>query len=289
MRFARGLAGLLAVACVTRGADALRWTPPALASDQYESSPTFSPDGREMFFFRGDPAFSRYRLFQSHCVRGRWSAATPPSFAAPATIDEADPAFGPGGHRLYFVSSRGDPRPRDQADLDIWFVERDANGEWSEPERMPEPVNSASSELLPRPQSDGSLVFGSDRAGGLGGSDIYVARPRAGGWRVENLGAPVNTLANEYEAELSRDGRLLIVVADRGDRSHLYPYRRESGAWTPQPRIVPKIDVFQVGPLLSPDADRLLFAQADGTRSGELFIVDLEPDADRAWPPSCER
>ncbi len=270
-------------------ADAGRWTPTVLSTDQYESSPTFSPDGREMFFFRGDPTFSRYRLFQSRCVSGAWSAADVPPFAAPESVDEADPAFSPDGRRLYFVSSREDPRPRDQADLDIWFVDRDGQGRWGKPERLPEPVNSPGAELLPRPQPDGSIVFGSDRADGRGGNDIYIARPEGKGWRVENVGPPVNTSANEYEAELSRDGRLMIVVADRGDRSHLYPYRREHNAWVAQPRIVPKLEVFQVGPLLSPRADRLLFAQADGARSGEFFLIDLSPNPDRAWPPSCAK
>jgi hypothetical protein len=289
MSRASWLAGALVFACGARGADALRWTPPALATDQYESSPTFSPDGLEMFFFRGDPTFSRYRLFQSRCVAGRWSAPTSPAFAAPASVDEADPAFSADGRRLYFVSSRDDPRPRGQADLDIWFVERDAQGTWSTPERLPEPVNSPGSELLPRPQADGSLVFGSDRAGGFGGNDIYIARSEADAWHVENAGAPVNSGANEYEAELSRDGRLLIVVADRGDRSHFYLYRREAVGWVAQPRIVPRLDVFQVGPLLSPRADRLLFAQADGKRSGEIFVIDLAPHADDSWPPTCSR
>jgi hypothetical protein len=45
--------------------------------------------------------------------------------------------------------------------------------------------------------------------------------------------------------------------------------------------------VFQVGPLHSPDGRRLLFAQADGERSGELFVTDLDRDADRSWPPRC--
>ena len=99
----------------------------------------------------------------------------------------------------------------------------------------------------------------------------------------------MNTSANEYEAELSRDGKLLMVIADRGDRSHLYPYRRAGSEWRAEPRIVPKPEVFQVGPLLSPRADRLLFAQADGARSGELFVLDLAADADRRWPLICER
>jgi Tol biopolymer transport system component len=283
------LIGTLCATSLASAADAVRWTPPALASDQYEASPTFSPDGRELFFFRGDRNFSRYRLFHSHCVNGRWSAAVRPGFAAPSRFDEADPAFSADGRRLYFVSSREDPRPPDEADLDIWMVERDAQNRWGKPVPLPEPVNSPGAELLPRPQVDGSIVFGSDRAGGLGGNDIYIARPTTDGWRVENVGPQVNTKFNEYEADVSRDGKLMIVVADRGDRSHLYPYRFEDGIWVAQPRIVPKREVFQVGPLLSPDADRLLFAQADGQRSGELFVLDLSADPDRSWPPACVR
>jgi Tol biopolymer transport system component len=266
-----------------------RWTPPAIASEQYESSPTFSPDGREIFFFRGDATFSRYRLFFSRCVDGTWSAPQTPPFAAPDSVDEADPAFTADGGRLYFVSSRDDPRSRDEADLDIWFVAREPGGAWGEPQRLPEPVNSPASELLPRPQQDGSLIFGSDRAGGAGGHDIYVAKQEGSAWRVANLGAPINTTHDEYEAELSRDGRLMMVIADRGDHSHLYPYRRVGTVWRAEPRIVPKRDVFQVGPLLSPEGDRLLFAQADGARSGEWFLIDLVRNPNRNWPPTCGR
>jgi Tol biopolymer transport system component len=279
----------LAWASLASGGAAVRWTPAPLSTDQYESSPTFSPDGREVFFFRGDPTFSRYRLFHSRCLDGRWSAASEPTFAASPDIDEADPAFSGDGRRLYFVSSRGDSRARDDADLDIWFVDRDSHGVWGEPARLPEPVNSPGSELLPRPQPDGSLVFGSDRKGGVGGNDIYVARPRGDAWRVENIGPPVNTAGNEYEAELSRDGGQLFVIADRGDRSHIHPYSREHDAWVEQPRIAPKLEVFQVGPLLAPGGDRLLFAQADGARSGEWFLLDLTTHPDRRWPPACAR
>jgi Tol biopolymer transport system component len=275
-------------AAVASAADAVRWTPPSLSTDQYESSPTFSPDGREMFLFRGDRSFSRYELLYSHCVDGHWSAGFRSDFAAPPPVDEADPAFSPDGRTLFFVSTREDPRPPGEADFDIWSVDRDSRGRWGKPARLPEPVNSPASELLPRPQPDGSLLFGSDRAGGHGGGDIYIARRGGDQWRVENVGAPVNTAANEYEADLSRDGKLMMVIADRGDRSHLYPYRREHGEWIAQPRIVPKLEVFQVGPLLSPRGDRLLFAQADEVRSGELFLLDLTPNPDANWPPVCE-
>jgi hypothetical protein len=121
------------------------WTPQAISSDQYESSPAFTPDGREMFFMRSDRSFQNYRLMGSRCVRGRWTAPVPPPFAAPGPVLEADPFVTADGRRVYFVSARdrGD-------DLDIWYAERDAKGGWLPPRRLPEPVSSPGAELLPR-------------------------------------------------------------------------------------------------------------------------------------------
>ena len=264
-----------------------RWTPAALSTDQYESSPTFSPDGREAVFMRADRSFQHYRLLWSRCEGGRWTTPQAPPFAAPAPALEADPFFTPDGRQLYFVSNR--QAPQDEDNLDIWVVSRDANGGWGTPRRLPEPVNSPGSELLPRLDAQGRLWFGSDRPGGLGKGDIYVATPGAGNtWSVANAGPPISTPAYEYEAELSRDGRTMVVVADRGDRSHLYRYTRGAdGRWAEQGRVDARADVFQVGPRLSPRGERLLFAQADGGASGEWFVVDLVPGSTEAWPPAC--
>lgn len=284
------LAGAMAWFCAATGAFAnesvaVRWTPPAISSDQYESSPTFTPDGREMFFMRADKRFQNYRLLWSRCENGAWTVPVAPSFAALAPVLEADPFVTADGKRLYYVSSR---QAKTADDLDIWFVERKPDGTWGEPQRLPEPVNSTGSELLPRADAQGRLYFGSSRAGGFGQSDIYVAaQDKDGKWRVDNLGAPISTKANEYEAEISSDGQSMVVVADRGDRSHLYRYQLQGGKWIEQGRVPALMNVFQVGPLLSPKGDRLLFSQADGERSGKMFLIDLVPNPDKAWPPVC--
>lgn len=261
------------------------WTPQAISTPGYESSPTFSPDGREMYYVAADAAFSRYRIMRSTCANARWSAPEPAVFAAPPPAIEADPGITPDGQRLYFISTRHDPK---NEDFDIWMVDRRRDGTWSAPVRLPNPVNSPGAELLPRVDDRGNLYFGSDRAGGYGQSDIYRARDIGGGrWKVSNVGPPVSTAANEYEGEIARDGRTLVVVADRGDRSHLYRYQLRQGPWLETGRVSARTDVFQVGPLLSPKADRLLFAQAQGIRSGEMFLVDLKSDPDPHWPPTC--
>jgi Tol biopolymer transport system component len=278
---------LLALVVAAASSAPLHWTPGPVSTDQYESSPSFSPDGRALVFMRANPQFSAYRLLQSVCGPTGWSEALPLSIAAPPPISEADPFITADGRQLWFVSNRsfhgklGD-------DLDIWVADSDGRGGWGTPRRLPEPVNSPQAELMPRLLPDGRLFFGSYRPGGLGGNDVHVAAPQAdGSWRVANLGAPLNTARNDYEVEVSRDGRQAIVVSDREGRSHLYRYAREGDSWRLLGRVPAREEVFQVGPLLSPKGDRLLFAQADGARSGELFLIDLQAGADATWPPAC--
>lgn len=266
---------------------AKRWTPSAITSDRYEATPTFTPDGREMFYMQSDPAFRRYRLLWSRCEDGAWTKPQSPPFAGPDEVFDGDPFVTHDGKRLYFISTRQNRTKQDE-DFDIWYVDREADGRWERAQRMPEPVNSEASELLPRMTAAGQLYFGSDRPGGLGGGDIYVATANAAGaWSAANAGPPISTAAYEYEAEVSRDGRTLVIVADRGDRSHLYHFQRRDDGWIEKGRIPARSDVFQVGPLLSPRADRLIFAQADGERSGEMFLIDLSDEVDRNWPPAC--
>jgi Tol biopolymer transport system component len=261
------------------------WSPAAIASSRYESSPTFSPDGREMIFMSADANFANYQLMSTHCERGAWSKPVPLPFGSPLPVLEADPFLTRDGKRLYYISTRHDPK---HEDFDIYSVDRLPDGAWSQPTRLPEPVNSPASELLPRQDAHGRLYFGSERAGGHGQGDIYVATQEANGeWRVANVGPPVNTAAFEYEAEISRDGNTMVVVADRTKRSHLYLYTLQAGRWVETGGIAARQDEFQVGPLLSPNADRLLFAQRDGARSGEIFLLDLTAAPDPTWPPQC--
>lgn len=287
-----GLCALAACAPVDRqnsdAADAAKlpqlWTPAAITTDGYESSPTFTPDGREMYFVSADRQFRNYRILRSRCEDGTWSAPEPAAFGRPLPIIEADPHVTRDGRRLYFISSRQAP---DREEFDIWYVDKTSNGEWGAPQRLPEPVNSPGAELLPRVGGDGTLYFGSDRPGGFGQSDIYAATEDSdGGWTVANVGPPVSTAANDYEAEISADGRALILVSDRGGKSHLYRFVKRDGEWVEIGRIPAAEDVFQVGPILSPTGDRLLFAQAAaGERSGEIYKLDLAERPVGSWPP----
>jgi hypothetical protein len=202
---------------------------------------------------------------------------------------ESDPFVTPDGKQIYFISTRGSPSDPHPGDFDIFSVKKLRNGDWGEPVRLPGPVNSDGNEFLPRTDRAGNLYFRSDRLGGLGLGEIYSGREnKNGAWVIRNVGAPINTPANEVEAHISADGRQMIVTAERPtEPAHLYRYKLRKGYWVEVGPIQAKPDVYQVGPLLSPKGDRLLFAQTDGARSGELFLTELSPHSDKSWPPRC--
>ena len=264
-----------------------RWTPVEISTNRYESSAVFSSSGQAMYFMRADRKFAGYRLFQSRCLDGQWSEPAEVPFAAVAGAEDADPFVTRDGSRLYFISTRHRYPEVGNDDFDIFFVERAPDGQWGRPVRLPEPVNSEGSELLPRLDSKGSLYFGSDRPGGEGGADIYVAVPQTdGAWTVRNV-EDLNTAANEYEAAVSDDGNDMAVISDREGKSRLHLFKAEGGRWVHQRRIRAREAVFQVGPLWSPDGRRLMFSQDAGEDSGEIFVVDIRPDPDPRWPPAC--
>jgi hypothetical protein len=257
------------------------WTPAGVSSELFESHPAFDPANGDLYFVRSSKTFSGWRILTSHCDGTHWSAPVPPTFAGPGT--EADPWFTPGGRSLYFISTRATGSMHSK-DLDIWRVERGADGQWATPVRLPAPVNSGEAEWFPRLAPDGWLYFGSRRAGGLGKDDIWRARESGSGqWTVENVGA-VNTAGDEYEPLPSPDGKRMIVMADGG----LYESRLGPGGWSARTKLGPQVNVngSEIGALFSPNGESLLFARDTGEpKSGEFFVWHAV--GDEAWPPSC--
>jgi hypothetical protein len=81
-------------------------------------------------------------------------------------------------------------------------------------------LNSAGNDIQPNVRKDGlEVVFSSNRAGGLGAQDIWVATRDSFGapWSApENLGAAINTAAAESRPSLSKNARQLLFGRSPG-------------------------------------------------------------------------
>src|SRR5262245_56286579 len=91
--------------------------------------------------------------------------------------------------------------------------------DWSAPINLGSVINSDAAEQAPAISPDGlALYYLSTRAGGIGANDIWVSRraTRHAAWEApKNLGAPINTTANETHPAFSPDGLQLYFTSDR--------------------------------------------------------------------------
>jgi Tol biopolymer transport system component len=193
--------------------------------------------------------------------------------------------FSADGLELYFSSDR----LGGSGLYDIWVSTRESmNDLWGPPVNLGPAVNSSYNEICPSISSDGLTLYfsddwaGSARPGGLGGYDIWVARRASRGapWGTAvNVGALIDSTANEITPSISRDGLILVFASNRtgGQGSYdLWMSTRPTiqDEWGAPLNIggVVNSGSFDAEPSLSSDDRALVFASQ---RPGGFGHIDL--------------
>lgn len=132
-------------------------------------------------------------IFYSRFENEKWTPAVPFEH----NKDEykvAHPAFSLDGNSMYFSANYSDSNG--SADI---YVTTFSNGTWAKPINLGTEINSKQSELYPTIHPDGSLAFSSNRKGGLGGMDIYIAALNESKYsNPQILEAPFNSEADDF-------------------------------------------------------------------------------------------
>ena len=146
-----------------------------LNSDADEGACSFTPDGRTMYLTqcKTDPEYPRYAVIAtSNRSDASWSKATELKLTRDTLSTYAHPAVSPDGEWLYFVSDM----PGGQGGYDIWRARLTSNGTGGV-ENLGAPINTPGDEMFPTFRPNGDLYFSSNGHEGLGGLDIYIAKP----------------------------------------------------------------------------------------------------------------
>ncbi|HWS72971.1 MAG TPA: hypothetical protein VN605_12700, partial [Thermoanaerobaculia bacterium] len=156
--------------------------------------------------------------------------AGPPQLFAPgvistAALGEAGGTFSPDGRELYFTVRT--PTTTSRPVLMICFS-RLIKGRWTTPEMAS--FSGMSYDSSPSFSPDGTkLFFVSTRSaeGKVGNdSDIWVVDREGDHWSApRNVGAPVNTAANEQSASVAADGTLYFSSDREGGKGSFDLYR----------------------------------------------------------------
>lgn len=167
-----------------------------LNTDHEEGIVSFSPDGSTMYLTRARRelnANTAVEIFTSQRSDASWSAPVKFDITADTLSSYGHPAVSPDGNWLYFCSDM----PGGQGGKDIWRINlKERSGSL---ENLGEFINTPGDEEFPYVRSDSVLYFSSNGHAGLGGLDIFRAQlTPSGGWKVVNMGAPVNSSSDDF-------------------------------------------------------------------------------------------
>lgn len=272
--------------------------PSVISTADVEYGGTFSPDGSEFYFVRAEGKWGTGSLastiYYSKLEKGKWSDPVVASFSG--QYDDSDPHLTEDGHSLYFISSR--PATDSVQSADIWKVTKGEDGRWSEPYRLDDPINSNHQEYSPFTTASGDLYFASDRPGGFGQGDLYVAHQQDGEFTTPiNLGSSLNSAQGEWNLSLDRDGNTLLFEAsgrpkNQSSYGDLYISYRDSSAWSvPQNLAELNTTGSDLYPLLIDAGQTLIYSSSDSLKSGvtNIYQVDFQAIHNRykeraIWP-----
>ncbi|PWK28999.1 WD40 repeat protein [Arcicella aurantiaca] len=176
------------------------------------------PQGNELIFTasrkdiiyknNGLPYLGLYRA----TLNSPTEIGTPSLFSSTIFKDNANegtPTFSKDGKMMVFARGNTGKRSDASPDVDL-YISKNIDGVWSEPE-MVSVSDSLAWDGCPSFSADNkTLYFGSNRAGGKGGIDIYRANiDNAGRFgRAINMGSDINTAGDEMFPYVSKDGKL---------------------------------------------------------------------------------
>lgn len=262
----------------------------------HESIGCFSYDGLEIYFYSDRPGGQGgwdLWVLKRDSISSDWAAPENLGPAINTSSGDLDPTISADGLTLYF----GSKRPEGYGVTDIYVSTREArDAPWNPPVNLPQTVNSSAREGAPWISPDGlELYFRSNRSGGYGEFDIYVARRATinDTWgEAENLGPVVNSAYAENYFSLSPDGLLLMFsdqpmnVAQRPGgygKSDIWMSRRASisSPWQESTNLGSCINssMHEIMPRISPDGSMLYFTTASGG-VWENWQASIEPVVD---------
>ncbi|WP_421764102.1 OmpA family protein [Ekhidna sp.] len=165
--------------------------------DTNEGSVAISPDGNSMIFAKGNDGkakgYSEVNLFFTRYRNGKWSEPVPLSINV-ADAWDSTPAFSPDGSTLYFSSTR----PGGSGGADLYQAKVNRRGRWVDVRNLGPEINSPGDDVFPYISEDGSLYFASDGHPGFGKLDMFRAVREGGHVKIENLGKPMNSSADDF-------------------------------------------------------------------------------------------
>ena len=248
-----------------------------------DSGPSVTSNGQRLYFASdGDTHVALPKIFFSDLTEdGNWSA--PQLVDMPQETEyfafRRSPCISSDGTELFFTRALVSGIYVAQTRI---FVSALVEGQWSEPQDLGDIINYPDSARItsdPSISSDGSILyFSSDRPGGEGRTDIWMATRDEFGWQNPiNMGPVINSPYGDSEPSISADGKTLFFSSDRPGgmgSSDIWVTHFENNSWTIPKNLGPELNSAGADrePEVTSDGKKLLFA---GSRPGSEGLSDI--------------
>ena len=259
-----------------------------LNSDGDEGACSFSPDGKTMYLTqcKTDPTYPRYaNIATSNRSDASWGKATELKLTRDTLSAYAHPAVSPDGQWLYFTSDM----PGGMGGYDIWRVRLTTSGVGGV-ENLGAPINTPGNEQFPTFRPNGDLYFSSDGHEGMGGLDIYIAKPDSTGWTIEHPGYPLNSQGDDFGMTFEGLLNKGFFSSNRGDGKgwdHIYSFYNPEIVQTVKGWVyekdgyeLPEALVYMVG---NDGTNLKLSVKGDGS-----FTHEIKPNVDYVFLGTCK-
>jgi hypothetical protein len=176
-----------------------QWGIPILITPQIVSDGDLLPaglsfDGTSLLLVKSDQR-GNTDIWISQLNGNIWSPAEEIKGGINSGSNEDHASFSPDGRHIYFSSDRRGG----EGGLDLWYSERQRDGEWGSPVNMGDEINTDKDETSVFVAPDGErFIFASKGHFNMGGYDIFRCElEENGSWsQPTNIGYPLNTTSD---------------------------------------------------------------------------------------------
>jgi Tol biopolymer transport system component len=248
--------------------------------NRYELMSAFSANGKEFCFTVTNEQWSHFEIWYSKFELNKWSAPKVIPFLP--SSGAFGPVFSPDGASIFFSSANWVTHPST-----IWYSTRKKSG-WGGPVKLPAPVNSVADQWQFSIAKDGTLLFTSNRPGGKGGYDLYMAERVNGKYDSAVNVTALNSAKDEYSAFIAPDKSYIIFSSQRNGGygwDDLYiSFRKKDKTWSPPITLGPRINTThaEFSTQVSPDGKYLFYSKWDvKNKWSDIYWVRIDKCIER--------
>lgn len=248
---------------------------PGIVSTEFqETTASFTPDGKTVYFTRSDVQENDNTILESHLINRRWSTPVVASFSG--IWRDSEPDVSPDGKRLFFISNRPVKGNRPIMTTlgtytfngsNVWYVEQRGN-DWGQPIHLPGAINDIARLYNPSIARSGTLYFSAVLPDGGGRNQIYRSVPGNGVYgRPERLSFSDPNF-NHMDPTVDPEERFIIFAANLpgslAGSADLYISLHKDGRWEEPISLGENVNstALENAPVLHPDGHTLYFSSA---------------------------